>query len=248
MRVLALDTTTRAGSVALVVDDRIVVEERGDASRTHAERQPNEALAALAPHGLTLGDVDLFAVSSGPGSFTGLRIGIATIQGLALVHRRPVVAVSALDALAHIAAREARPGDYVAALMDAHRSDVFSALYVVGDAATLDDGKIVEIEGPSVGDPETTLERWSSRASPAIFIGDGAGKYAAMIHDRAGATARVIPPPLLAGTIGLLAVRRSRTGRTISPAAIQPLYVRRPDAEVDREKRAVAGRNGAPGA
>src|SRR5262250_256998 len=98
MRVLALDTTTRAGSVALVDDDIVIDQRPGDASRTHAERLPAEIVALLAAHGRAAADVDLFAVASGPGSFTGMRIGIATIQGLALVRRTPVVSVSALDA------------------------------------------------------------------------------------------------------------------------------------------------------
>src|SRR5438093_568454 len=101
MRVLALDTTTRAGSVALVEDDQILGVSDGDATRTHAERLPGEILAMADRHHVAMSEVDVFAVASGPGSFTGLRIGIATIQGLALATRRPVVAVSALDALAH---------------------------------------------------------------------------------------------------------------------------------------------------
>ena len=113
MRVLALDTTTRAGSVALVEDDRIVDERGGDATRTHAERLPGEIVALVAAHGLGLADVDLFAVASGPGSFTGLRIGIATMQGLAFVCRRPVVGVPALEALGHLASRDTPAGALV---------------------------------------------------------------------------------------------------------------------------------------
>src|SRR5215217_874051 len=103
MLVLALDTTTRAGSVALVDDDRVVDERTGDASRTHAERLPADVLTLLDAHQLSIAQVDVFAVASGPGSFTGLRVGIATIQGLAFVARRRIVSVSALEALAHIA-------------------------------------------------------------------------------------------------------------------------------------------------
>src|SRR5574342_375744 len=102
MKVLALDTTTRAGSVALVENDRVIDERRGDAARSHAERVPQEVLAVASANGVPLLAIDLFAVASGPGSFTGLRIGIATIQGLALVAGRRVVAIPALDALAHV--------------------------------------------------------------------------------------------------------------------------------------------------
>src|SRR3954468_9136501 len=106
MKVLALDTTTRAGSVALVDDDRVIDERAGDASRTHAERLPLEIVAIAQAHGVRLRDIDLFAVAVGPGSFTGLRIGIATVQGLASIQRRRVYGISALEALAHAASAD----------------------------------------------------------------------------------------------------------------------------------------------
>src|SRR6476659_2109290 len=117
MKVLALDPTTRAGSVALVEDDRIVDERGGDGARTHAERLPAEITAVAGANHLALADVDLYAVASGPGSFTGLRIGIATIQGLAFVHGRRVVALPALEALAQIASLDVAPGTLVTAWM-----------------------------------------------------------------------------------------------------------------------------------
>ena len=85
MRVLALDTTTRGGSVAIAEDGRVVFERVGDGARSHAERLPAELIDAVQTVGWSLADIDLFAVASGPGSFTGLRIGIATMQGLAVV-------------------------------------------------------------------------------------------------------------------------------------------------------------------
>src|SRR3954463_2446186 len=99
MRVLALDTTTRAGSAALVEDDRIVDERSGDGTRTPALRLPGELLTLADANGWALSAIDLYAVASGPGSFTGLRIGIATIQGLLLVFPRPPRAGAAARAV-----------------------------------------------------------------------------------------------------------------------------------------------------
>ena len=160
MKVLALDTTTRAGSVALVEDDRIIAERRGDPTRTHAERLPRDILSLLEAHGTSPAGVDLFAVASGPGSFTGLRVGIATIQGLAFVQRRRVAAVSALEALAQLGGCDLAAGAAVGVWMDAQRRDVFSALYRLTSNPPFDPGRLVEIEGPAVGDPATTLGRW----------------------------------------------------------------------------------------
>jgi tRNA threonylcarbamoyl adenosine modification protein YeaZ len=105
--ILALDTTTPEGSLALWRDNEIVEVCSGDATRTHAERLPGDLTALLARHRHTPADVDRFAVVSGPGGFTGLRVGIATIQGLALVGHRTVFAASTLLLLAFAAKQAA---------------------------------------------------------------------------------------------------------------------------------------------
>jgi tRNA threonylcarbamoyladenosine biosynthesis protein TsaB len=236
MRVLALDTTTRAGSVALIEDDRIVDERCGDIARTHAARLPAEVTAIVDAHHLVLADIDLYAVASGPGSFTGLRIGIAIIQGLAFVHARRVVAIPALAALAHMGSVDAPPGQLIAAWMDAHRHEVFAALYRVTGAATFSAERLVEAEGPTVGHPAATLARWAEQPGglPDAFAGDGAVLYANEIGGAAPA-ARIMAPPLLAGTIGRLAL--ARRSEAVEPGALRALYVRRPDAEITRDEQ-----------
>jgi tRNA threonylcarbamoyladenosine biosynthesis protein TsaB len=236
MRVLALDTTTRAGSAALVVDDRVVDERSGDGSRTHALRLPAEIVALAEANQWPLSTIDRYAVASGPGSFTGLRIGIATIQGLAFVHGRRVVAISALEALAHTAAGGLPEGALVAAWMDAHRHDVFAALYRVTSAAPFTRARVIELEGPTVGAPAATLARWRTVIGGAsiVAIGDGATLYAADLAEALPA-ARVMPHPQLAGAVGLLAV--DRDDEALDPSAVRPLYVRRPDVEVTRDEK-----------
>ena len=243
MHVLALDTTTRDGSVALVDQHHIVEERRGDAARSHAERLPGELVRLAEAHGLSLNAIDVFAVASGPGSFTGLRIGIATIQGLALTTGRRVVAVSALEALAQ--GGGSPPGTFVAAWIDARRQDVFAALYRITDAAAFSPERLVEVEGPSVGKPAATLTRWKSqiRDASVLFVGDGAILHADTINSVSGGTSPswtlLTQTPALAGAIGRIALVRAERGDTIDPAAVQPLYVRRPDAEVERERKTV---------
>jgi tRNA threonylcarbamoyladenosine biosynthesis protein TsaB len=236
MKVIALDTTTRAGSVALVEDGRVIDERAGDASRTHAERLPAEILALADAHHVELSDVDLYAVASGPGSFTGLRIGIATLQGLAFVHRRRIVGIPVLEALAHASTGDLSAGALTAAWMDAHRRDVFSAAYRVATVPALGLARLEEVEGPTVGDPVSTLARWIEELGvvPAVFVGDGATLYEAEIR-HAIRGARVIAAPLLAGTIGRLAT--ARASNALEPGDVRPLYVRKPDAEIARDKK-----------
>ena len=239
MLVLALDSTTRAGSVALARDGEVLEVLSGDPGRPHAERVPADLLQVLARQGLALTDVDVFAVAIGPGSFTGLRIGIAAIQGCAFAAGRPVIGVSALEALAHAApaARGAGPLPRVGVWMDAQRQEVFSALY--RRDGTVDPVRLEAVEGPSVGDPAETAARWHALAGGDSFpiIGDGAQKYRSLLDEAAGGPAEVIAPPPLAPTIAVLAWARARAGELPAPHAIRPLYVRRPDAELARDRR-----------
>lgn len=228
MRVLALDTTTRAGSVAVLEDGRVLIERSGDGSRTQTERLPGELLDALAAVSLGTRDIDLFAVATGPGSFTGLRTGIATIQGLALVHRRPVAALSALRALAEAAAAGQPAGSRVGAWMDGHRREVFSALYtVIEPAGPLGAAVLAEVEAHRVGLPAETVTRWASLGQPAVLCGDGATLYATLVPE----PVRVLTAPPLASFLGRLAP----VDAPVPPAGVRPLYVRRPDVELTRE-------------
>jgi tRNA threonylcarbamoyladenosine biosynthesis protein TsaB len=221
MLILALDTTTSAGSCALVHGGRIVREEAGDRDRPQAARLPGELAALLERAGLALDDIEAYAVGTGPGSFTGLRVGIATMQGLATATDRPLYGVSALDALARIAA-----APRVATWVDAWRGEVFAALYENG----------CEVTPATVTRPEVALGRLTDRET--LFIGDGAALYGDVIRRVLGERARVAAPvaPMLAGAIGEIATEAWRAGHRPPPDAIRPLYVRRSDAELARDK------------
>ena len=264
MVVLALDTTSRTGSVAVLRAETVLAERTGDPDVPHGRRLPGGVLAALDAADVPLARVELFAVASGPGAFTGLRIGIATIQGLAFAHGRPVAAVSALEAAAHAALAHPRAaiGTLVAVWMDAARGEVFSALYEVtagvrvalpssgSDAMEeeVEDGqprapRPAEIDGPSVATPDATLSAWRARIDrrPVTFIGEGAATYSERIAAALGDQALIVVTPPLASTLGRLAIERARAGHVGPPHAVRPLYVRRPDAEIAREQRTAAG-------
>ncbi len=243
MRVLALDTTARALSAAVVEDDHVRAERVGDATRSHAERLPSALLDVVAEARIELASIDVFAVAAGPGSFTGLRIGIAAMQGLAFVMGKRIVAVSALEALAHAAAAESPEGVTIAAWIDAHRRDVFAAPYQVSTAPPFSLGRIVALDAPSVDDPVAVLARWETM--PDVFIGSGVRPFADLIAGRAP-RARVLDAPPLAAVIGRVAIDLARAGRTVDPAGVQPVYVRRPDAEIAREQGRAPSEAGRP--
>jgi tRNA threonylcarbamoyladenosine biosynthesis protein TsaB len=241
MLVLALDTTTRPGSIALARDGSIVSLYEGDANTTHGERLPGDLLRVLGAHALRVADVDIFAVASGPGSFTGLRIGIATMQGLALANDKSLVGISALDALNELArsvspqrlALSPKPSALspeceVAAWMDAQRGQVFSATYV--DAAVL--------ESALVERPADILARWQREGRrPGVFVGDGALIYRDLIC-RTEPTAHIVDPlPPLAPAVARLAAACIELHGPALPDAIRPLYIRRSDAELARDRK-----------
>jgi len=210
-------------------DDRVLALWPGDGSRTHGERLPGEIASALDAAGVARGQVDLFAVATGPGAFTGLRIGLAAIQGLAMTLRKPVVGVSALDALAHQAGTSA--AEMIVPWMDAQRGDVFATVIERTSGAVL--------EPPTAANPITLLEIWRSHLDgrQVLFIGDG------VVRDR-DAIARLRTgqwdtrvPAALAPDIAVLARRRAEAGGAGLPHTLEPIYVRRPDAEIERDRR-----------
>jgi tRNA threonylcarbamoyladenosine biosynthesis protein TsaB len=236
MLVLALDTTTSSGNCALARDGLVSCEQVNDAPNAHAEHLPGDLISLLERAGVALSAIDTFAVATGPGSFTGLRIGIATMQGLAFAERKPLVGVSGFDALAHIAYSEVLPrrspeakAGRVATWVDAWRGEVYAALYEQGR----------EIKAPVVARPEVLLE--TMRGRPTRFIGDGALAHRDVIHRVLGEDAQVADPaaPPLAGTIAILATYAlgQTLGDAYSPEAIRPLYVRRTDAELAQDAR-----------
>ena len=226
MIILALDTTTRDGSIAVLHDATIRIERIGDPSLTHGQRLPGELAVTLADAGVRIEDVDLLAVAAGPGSFTGLRVGIATIQGLAMAGKKRVVPVSALEALARAAVNVDRP---IGAWMDAQRQEVFAALYAA-------DGRD-ELIPPVSATPTSVLKQWRDKVDlrRVTFVGDGATHHEDILRREIGADVAIVKPPPLAGLIGQIAAESP--GRAVQPHAIVPIYVRRSDAELARARR-----------
>ncbi len=237
MLTLALDTTTKAGSVAVMRGAQLLAVRHGDGTRTHGERLPDEIERAMVAAGVTPGALQLLAVASGPGAFTGLRIGLAAIQGLAMVIGCPVVGVSALDALAAAALEEADPRvTAIATWMDAQRGEVYAALYRRDEQ---DAGPPRAQSAPVVGAPAVILATMApDLAGHTRFIGDGALRYRADVarfsvdHLGDGGPAQALAPYI--ARIGQQLAARGDAG---PPHALQPLYVRRPDAELERARK-----------
>lgn len=206
MFILALDTTTSAGSVALVEGVRVLEVAPIDPSQPVATRVPGDLALLLERHHVSLRQIDLFAVATGPGSFTGLRIGIATMQGLAFAQQKPLIGVSAFEAMASLV-----DAPRVGVWIDAWRGEVYAAMFARSGDRTLE-----MTEPPTVDTPDALLARSASASTLATttYIGDAAMKY----RDR---LARVVEPtPLLAGALASLANIRAEAGEQIGRAHV----------------------------
>ena len=239
MVILALETATRAGSVAML-DETRQFSRAGESTRTHSERLPGELFEFLAQHGRRLDDVDFLAVVTGPGSFTGLRIGIAAVQGIAMVTRKAVIPVPTLDAIARAwtLANPARRARLVTCL-DGARGDVFFAGY------SWSGGPANELETLAAADVAAPSEAAARVAQlpgdlPMIVVGDGAVRYRDVFSSLAPGSALDLHPLNLA--LGAAVLAADRMTQAVPPHALRPMYVRRPDAILARERlRAATG-------
>ena len=224
MNILAVDTAGKTAGVALLQDDRLLYEVYLDGGMTHSETLMPMIDTCLKMCGLTCADIDLYAVNAGPGSFTGLRIGLAAVKGLAFPRETLCAPVSTLEALA---AAHTGEGTVLCAL-DARRAQVYSAAF---DLAT--HARLLDDDARAVTDLADFVENCKK---PLFFVGDGAGlcynKYSNVPCCRrgtcgkadgssragcaAGSAAAGLPPPESGGAgAGGASGCRSRSKQTI---------------------------------
>ena len=215
--ILAVDTTHDTGSLALARGGELLEEVELTSPSGFAHVIYPEMDALLARHGLAVRDIDCFAAASGPGSFTGVRVGLSCVKGLAEATGKPVVAVSNLEALAYFGSAELR-----AVVIDARRGEVYAAVY---------DSALRPVEPELV----TKFERWLETLpdSGLEFISsDFAPLEAQLAGTRFEDIGRVTAPRALATAVAAIAFGRWQRGETRAPAAIDANYVRRSDAEL----------------
>lgn len=228
MKILAVDTATSGCSVALTDREHLLAEINLVSTQTHSRHLAGMIVEACRLAGMAVGGMDAYAVTRGPGSFTGLRIGVSTVKGLAEAAGRPIVGISALQTLAEQAAAST---PLVCALIDARRGEVYFSTY------RLIDGTLVEQHREAVLRPEHALHRIDA---PCTFVGNGAVLHRAMIRDNLGDHAYFAPLSahvIRASTVARLAWKRLKNGDSDEVAHFVPAYVRKSDAQISRRSR-----------
>lgn len=228
MKILTVDSSTRVASAALTQDDALVCECNLITGLTHSQRLMVLVENCFDRAGWTPGDIDMFAVVCGPGSFTGVRIGVSAVKGMADVFNKPVVALNTLEVLA---AGLPYACGLVVPLLDARRGQVYAAAYRwVGDALT-------EVIAPEALALQDFLEKdVLAGQGPVIFLGDGADANREVLQQHPGALfAPMHGNYQRAAAAGYLAYLRR--GDAVQAGEIQPQYFRLSQAERQRRER-----------
>jgi len=231
MKILAVETATMTASCAVAEDGRVLGELSTSHAKTHSQQLVPMIRSLLELLDLDTGQIDLYAASIGPGSFTGLRIGIVTVKGMAYAQNKPVCGIPTLDALAYSV------NDFdgvICPMMDARNDQVYTAVYRKKDGVFQRVGDyhaihVSELAGMLAGFGEEIL-----------ILGDGAPIHYETVKEAAGRRVWLADKALYfprAACTALLAGKQAKLGRLSSPFELEPLYLRKSQAERMKESK-----------
>jgi tRNA threonylcarbamoyladenosine biosynthesis protein TsaB len=228
MKILSVETSTMLGGIAIMDDaSGLIAETRMNVKSTHSERLMTEIDHVLKQSGLDMSRIDAFAIAIGPGSFTGLRIGLSTVKGFSYATGRPIVSIPTLDAFAWNFPFSCYP---VCTLLDARKKEVYAALFVWEE-----DGfrKLKNEQAVKISKFLEEVKGLSYKH--IIFAGEGAVLYQDEIirHMRGAAIfaspEKMIPSP---SNVAFLALQKAQRGEFSEPVSLSPFYVRKSEAEM----------------
>lgn len=228
MLILGIETSTKTGSVAVVSDKAIIAQYSLNIEITHSERLMSTVDRVLKDTGIALSQLDGFAVATGPGSFTGLRIGVSTVKGLAFATGKPAAAVPTLYALAWNVPHAAYP---VCPLLDARKNEVYAAVYTADGSTLRQAASEAVVPLSRLGDLLT---------GRTVFTGEAAVLYRGELEGLFGDKALFAPHSVIlpaAAAVAEIGLGMIRAGRQADIDSLAPTYIRRPEAEVAWEKR-----------
>lgn len=244
--ILSIETATRAGSVAVTRGETLLAERAGDAAISHSSLLLNYVSDTLEEAGARLEEIEFFAAATGPGSFTGLRIGLATVKSFAATMTRSCVGVPTLYAVAHAAGESER----TIALLPAGRGEVYAQQLAVEQS-----GNVHPLDAPKHLTPHKLLEKLRTE-SPLKWAGEGAHLHLETIrsqalaeeirfldesqgehHEHGSERQWILAPsqPVLAISVARLALLRVHSAEVETPEQLRALYVRPSDAELSKQ-------------
>lgn len=226
MKILAVDTATQHCSVSVCLDLALLAETTLFRRQTHSKHLLEMIHQAVSMSGVKLSEIDVFAITRGPGSFTGLRIGLSCVKGLAYALNKPVVSVSTLEILATQAVVTGSNNHLlICPLLDARKNEVYFAGFEYRN------NKLVKATSEMVLPPEKLAIHMDG---PCFFIGDGAILYKDILSNTFKNAAFFAPQQqnyIRAHTVALIAFERFKIGDTDDLSSLVPQYIRKSDAE-----------------
>lgn len=234
MKILAIDCSAKAVSVAVADDDKLIAEGFLNIKLTHSETLMPMIEQTLNNAKLTLNDIDAFAVTSGPGSFTGVRIGISAIKGMAFNDEKPVYPFSTLMAMPLVLDKSF--SGVVCGLMDARRNQFYNALFKVGN------GQIERLTEDRLITADDLQKELLEFKSPILLMGDGAELFYTLSNEHSALT---LAPETVrlqrASGIAVAAASGKNPPEAVTPSALQTVYLRKSQAEREREEKLLNG-------
>lgn len=231
MRVLGLDSSGLVASVAVVEDENLLAEYTVNYKKTHSQTLLPMLDEISEMIQLDLNSVDAIAAASGPGSFTGLRIGSATAKGLGLALKKPLVAVPTLDALAYNLYDHK---DMICPIMDARRNQVYTGIYA------FENHEMKTLQESCALDIKELIAKLNMLGKAVVFLGDGVAVYRTIIEENLEIPYSFAPAHCnkqRASAVAALGFIYANQGNTVTAAEFQPDYLRKSQAEREREER-----------
>ncbi|MBQ2991758.1 MAG: tRNA (adenosine(37)-N6)-threonylcarbamoyltransferase complex dimerization subunit type 1 TsaB [Clostridia bacterium] len=231
MNILMIDTSGQACGVAIARDGQIICEMQLTSGRTHSQRVMPMVDSALEMCEMQISDIDLFGAVVGPGSFTGVRIGVSTVKALAHAAGKPCIGIDALEALA---ANASGFDGVLCPILDARAQQVYGAMFEAGMPPV----RLTEDDAMKL---TLFLDRVEETGRDALFMGDGVKAFEGMIRERLGSRAHFAPAQhqgLRAGSACALAMEYAKDDAQVKDCmTLLPLYLRAPQAERERAAR-----------
>lgn len=230
MKILAIDTSSNVASAAVVEDGKLLGENILNHKKTHSQKIMVMIQELMSDLELNVRDIDVFAAANGPGSFTGLRIGVATVKALAHSVNKPVVGISTLAGLAY---NMPYAEHIIVPIMDARRNQVYTASYI------WDDDRLKELSADEAISIEECVES-CGKYLDTIFVGDGVFVHREYILDKLSDRAHFAPASALmqrASSIAMLALEKAKKGETQHYSELKPFYLRKSQAEREYDEK-----------
>ncbi len=230
MKILSLDSATECATAAIIDDNKLLGEIVINHKKQHSVIMMPMIDNLIKNCGLTIADIDGYAISNGPGSFTGLRIGMSTVKGLVQSTKKPFVAISSLDGLAN---NLFNVQGIICPIIDALRGNVYTNFY------RFENGKLITLEEDQLLSIDEVIEKCSSFEEPITFLGDGTYKFGEKLSELLP-TSSIAPSTLnvaKASSIGALGFIKLSEGYSDNVLSSAPVYLRKCQAEREYDEK-----------